>query len=622
MIAVLAALAGVLAPWPAHSEGVTYELTQVLKTTRGTRRMAFGPGASLVSFGDGRTLTLWDVEKGTQLGAFDAASGRIRAVAVAPNGKTLAAASDDRNVTVIELGTGRALQTLEGIAKGAGAVAFSPDNGTVASGDDGGNIDLFSAKFGKAQGKLKGHEGRILALAFSPDGAGLISASDDKSVRLWDVVGRKERRNLSESQSRYGDITAVAFSAASDVFAMGLTEVKSNDSNRRSRAGPPSWNYLVKLRSASTGDEVATLSGHSQEIVAVAVDGGGRLAASGSKDRTIRLWDAERKSEVASFPQDSDVLAVALSRDGRWLAGLANNGSLSVWELKGLKPLAVAALPKNTRVGVQRAAAEADLTPALPPSPVLAKYKSPLHEDDFALVIGIENYNSIPKADNAERDAAAVVTHMEALGVPRRNIIHLAGPQASYTSFKKYLESWLPKNVKSTSRVFFFYSGHGAPDPKTGEAFLVPWDGDPAFLSDTAFPVKRLYKSLAALPAKEVIVALDACFSGAGGRSVLAQGARPLVNKVDIDKSPAFGRIALLTAASANEITSSVPDAYHGMFTYFLLKGLNGEAKDKSGNITTQSLFDYLGPHVQDEARRQNREQTPTYNSDQTVGLR
>jgi len=44
VIAVLAALAGVLAPWPAHSEGVTYELTQVLKTTRGTRRMAFGPG--------------------------------------------------------------------------------------------------------------------------------------------------------------------------------------------------------------------------------------------------------------------------------------------------------------------------------------------------------------------------------------------------------------------------------------------------------------------------------------------------------------------------------------------------------------------------------------------------
>jgi len=86
------------------------------------------------------------------------------------------------------------------------------------------------------------------------------------------------------------------------------------------------------------------------------------------------------------------------------------------------------------------------------------------------------------------------------------------------------------------------------------------------------------------------------------------------------------GLVTMAVMVTIPRITRKVPAAIYallgGMFTYFLLKGLNGEAKDKSGNITTQSLFDYLGPHVQDEARRQNREQTPTYNSDQTVGLR
>ncbi len=92
---------------------------------------------------------------------------------------------------------------------------------------------------------------------------------------------------------------------------------------------------------------------------------------------------------------------------------------------------------------------------------------------------------------------------------------------------------------------------------------------------------------------------------------VLPKGARPLTTHVDV-KTPPDPRLTVLTAASSNEITSTLPDYSHGMFTHFLLQGLNGAAKDPSGQITTQSLFTYLQPHVQDEAHRQNREQTPT----------
>jgi len=111
-----------------------------------------------------------------------------------------------------------------------------------------------------------------------------------------------------------------------------------------------------------------------------------------------------------------------------------------------------------------------------------------------------------------------------------------------------------------------------------------------------------------------VIVALDACFSGAGGRSVLAKGARPLVTKIDATKAPP-PKLTPLTAASGNQITSTLREQGHGIFTYFFLKGLNGAAVDARGQVTVKSLFDYLKPHVQDEARRQNREQTPTFHS-------
>ena len=93
----------------------------------------------------------------------------------------------------------------------------------------------------------------------------------------------------------------------------------------------------------------------------------------------------------------------------------------------------------------------------------------------------------------------------------------------------KYFEKWLPNNVENGGSVFVYYSGHGAPNPKTGDAYLVPYDGDPSFIDETGYSLKRLYATLGKLQAKEVIVALDSCFSGAGGRNVLAKGAKPLV---------------------------------------------------------------------------------------------
>lgn len=225
--------------------------------------------------------------------------------------------------------------------------------------------------------------------------------------------------------------------------------------------------------------------------------------------------------------------------------------------------------------------------------------------DDFALVIGIEDYQSVPKADYGERDAAAARRQFAALGVPERNIISLTGQAATGSKLRSYLQQWLPRNVKPTSTVFVYYSGHGAPDPENGTAYLVPWDADPMFLTTTAYPLKQFYAELAKLKAKRVIVALDACFSGAGGRSVLAKGARPLVAKAD-ESVPAADNLTVIAAASGSEITGSLDEQRHGIFTYHLFKAL------ADGRDTPRALFEYLKPRVQDDARRQNREQTPT----------
>ena len=236
-----------------------------------------------------------------------------------------------------------------------------------------------------------------------------------------------------------------------------------------------------------------------------------------------------------------------------------------------------------------------------------------LREDPhaFAIVVGVEQYShDLPAAQFAARDAQAMKNHLVALGYPERNIKLLLGSRAVRSALEAYLEEWLPRNVKEGDRVFFYFSGHGAPDPASGQAYLVPWDGVPNFLDRTAYPLKKLYAGLNSLKAGQVVVVLDACFSGAGGRSVLAQGTRPLVVQADISAilNP---KLVLFAASLGNEVTATLADQGHGIFTYYFLKGLGGEARSSAGVVTMRGLYQYLKPKVQDAASLQNRDQTP-----------
>jgi hypothetical protein len=266
-----------------------------------------------------------------------------------------------------------------------------------------------------------------------------------------------------------------------------------------------------------------------------------------------------------------------------------------------MERMIAAAVAKATAKPAAAAAAKSDVD-----SP---RYKVSENANNYAVVVGIEKYSDIPDAEFAEHDAAAVRAHLAALGYPQRNIVSLIGSKATKTGMMKELETWLPQNVNANSTVFVYYSGHGAPDVKTGRSFLVPWDGDPQFLEDTGYPVERLYQKLGALKAKRVIVALDACFSGVGGRSVLAKGMRPLVTQAATELAP--GKIVALTASAANQAAGADTAQGHGLFTYYLLRGLNGDAADKDGRVTVASLYASLAARVQDEARKTGGDQAP-----------
>jgi uncharacterized caspase-like protein len=225
--------------------------------------------------------------------------------------------------------------------------------------------------------------------------------------------------------------------------------------------------------------------------------------------------------------------------------------------------------------------------------------------NDYAVIIGIEKYRSVPATEYAAADAGMVRDYLKALGIENRNIEFLADDRATLSDIRKVIETKLPNMVKANSRVIVYYAGHGAPDAARGESYLVPYDGDPSFLADTAYPLSRLYDRLSRLKAKEVLVLLDSCFSGAGGRSVLAKGTRPLVMVKDT-QPPASKKMIVLTSSRGSQITTSLPEVGHGAFTYFFLRAL------QEGNRDIGEVYAYLERRVTEEAKRQNVDQTPT----------
>ena len=264
----------------------------------------------------------------------------------------------------------------------------------------------------------------------------------------------------------------------------------------------------------------------------------------------------------------------------------------------------------------QIAAAPAATTPA--PASALRSDVDDLPETGLpkggrrhAVVIGIRGYRGqLPPAEFADGDARLMSRYLtRALGYEDANVATLINDQATKSDFEKHFDRWLPSRVKAGDEVFVYYSGHGAPNAATGDAYLMPYDGDPAYLAETAYPLSKMYAALAKLPARSTVV-MDSCFSGAGGRSVLPQGARPLVT-VKLGGAVA-DNIAVLSASAADQISHAYQEKGHGLFTYFLLKEF--KTRVPSGALDMRAAFDAAAPKVSNVARRDyNNDQVPQW---------
>ena len=234
----------------------------------------------------------------------------------------------------------------------------------------------------------------------------------------------------------------------------------------------------------------------------------------------------------------------------------------------------------------------------------------------FVIAIGNENYQLVPSVSFAENDMEVFCKYCQkTLGVPISNIRKYKDATfgvmlSALNDLKDIAEAY-----NGDINVLFYYAGHGFPDEKSHNAYLLPVDAD-GKQPEVCFPISRLYSELAALKSKSTVVFMDACFSGSQRGDGMLASARGVAIKAKEEKL--HGNLVVFSAASGDETAYPYREKGHGMFTYFLLKKL----QETKGAVTLGELSDYVTTNVKRQSVVSNRKsQTPTVIYSESVGM-
>ena len=248
------------------------------------RTLAVGdnPGAFSVVGDNPGALSLWDIATGQPRAIFRQQGYYIRALAYAPDGKTLATA------------------------------AFVPDG-----------LCLWDAESGQLRAILRGHVPRpvtgniyVSDLAFSPDSRTLVTASDDKTVRLWDVASGQLRATLEGPRAFY----SVAFSPDGTTLAAG--EWFQIPDQKGDRHAIRLWDVATRQERGLIEDPDHQASRNFAETLTFLSDGTTLASVCGSVGdmAVVQLWDSVDGSLLDGTAITRSYASSAVSPDGEVIA--------------------------------------------------------------------------------------------------------------------------------------------------------------------------------------------------------------------------------------------------------------------------------------------------------------
>ncbi|MEW4527069.1 WD40 repeat domain-containing protein [Maioricimonas sp. JC845] len=286
-------------------------------------------GQTLLSAGRDGNLRFWDIRSGTCHRTMPTVSGKLLAFSLSPDKRLLATAHDDSLVRVWNLNKQQLEFVLQGHEGPVSCITFSSDQQQLASGGKDGTIRLWNLEKQGCRHVLPGSHAAISCVAFAPDDATIAGGDERGTVCTWSAGSGHQLRTLNR-QGSPAAATAVAFSPSNS----GLLACTYTDSR-------------LRVWDTSSGDLVLTGERNSVRLTAVAFRPDSRIAATGSKDHSVGIWDLDQRCLVGHLPGPEPtsgdwlgrVTCLAFDDSGGLLAVGHIDSVIRMWDLRtALRP--------------------------------------------------------------------------------------------------------------------------------------------------------------------------------------------------------------------------------------------------------------------------------------------
>lgn len=300
-------------------------------------------GQMLISGSDEQTIKLWDINNGQcQQTLFT----NIWTTTLISSHQMLVSGSADKIVMLWDINNGQCLRTLQGHKGWIWSVVLSPEGQTLASCGADRKIKLWNVDTGECLKTLQKHEDIVCSVVFTPDGQTLISGSSDRTVRLWDV---QTGECLKILQGHADSVWSVALAMERSAVSFGVSEAKPKALASTKEIGMPQENYssdhpllasgsadrTIKLWDISIGQVVRTLQGHSYGVSTVVFSADGQTLISKDVGQTIKLWNTQTGQCLRTFKgYSSGVWSIAFSPDGQTVIGSGEDQMVKLWNVR------------------------------------------------------------------------------------------------------------------------------------------------------------------------------------------------------------------------------------------------------------------------------------------------
>jgi hypothetical protein len=568
------------------------------------------------------TITLWNGRNGTPLSTWKSTTGAVTSVAFHPTSKYVISASSA--ISFWDVVTGKNFQSVTDTAFSPMLLSVSPQRNILAAVSRSGEIRTFQMLdkkpdvtapdiIVKSPQTTENEPAKVFSSEIEVTGI-VSDESAIKEVRVNDAVTATLPASLQERGSMAESFSAVTFSVAVPLPVAGknsimisATDAENNTSTQELKVTKLSKDAAVEMVNPKESIETDQIA----------------------LDLQFKVW-----FDFSSYSIQLNTIEIAKKEN----FPKKPNGMLRTEKLSLSAGLNQIQLTVNGRGG-EKIRKTINITRRMLGAPTSIADDKPLKNTSgqpqrWAVVVGVSEYGNpaIKNLAYADRDARAFAEFLKTSaggGFEEERVKILLNKEATLQNVKQALFNFLRQTVDKDLVVIYF-AGHGAPEPANpNNNYLLCYDTDPRSLETSAFPMWDVNTALTRyIPSKRVVVFTDACHSGGISSDIATRGMSTtdgnLINQYLADLSKTKEGIIVFTASQAGEVSQELEKFGHGVFTYFLLQGMKGEADfNNDYTVTIGELMDYVEEKVK---RQTNGNQHPTrnqgtYDKDLTISL-